>query len=70
MQGKDNGIYIIADNRLSCYPHYKNILINKNTSNDSHSWGFGIYDKKTLLQPPEVKKVSTLYREFNENWQN
>ena len=42
---KDNGIYIIADNRLTIYPHYKNTLMNKNTSNDNSSWGVGIYDK-------------------------
>ena len=48
----DSGIYIIADNRLSVYPHFKNTLINKNTSNDNSSWGLGIFDKKSLLEAP------------------
>ena len=29
----DNNVYLIADNRLTLYPHYRNILINKNTAN-------------------------------------
>lgn len=48
-KSKDNGIYIIADNRLALYPHYKNTLINKNTSNDNPNWSVGIFDKKSLL---------------------
>jgi hypothetical protein len=33
LRSKDNGVFIIADNRLTIYPHFKNILMNKNTSN-------------------------------------
>jgi hypothetical protein len=39
---RDNHTSIIADNRLALFPHYKNILINKNTANQNLKWLFGM----------------------------
>lgn len=49
---RDSGAYIIADNRLSLYPYYKNILINKNTANDDRNWTMGLKDRVSLLENP------------------
>ena len=55
---KDHHSYIIADNRLTLYPHNRNILINKNTANESIMWKLGLTDKVKLIKEPAVRSVS------------
>ena len=54
----DTNTYMIADNRLALYPHYRNILINKNTANDKFQWTSGVYNKLPLLKEPDVFSVA------------
>lgn len=44
------GVYIIADNRLTLFPHFRNILINKNSANEDIEWTWGRKDKWNLIK--------------------
>jgi hypothetical protein len=48
-KSKDNGTFMIADNRLTLFPYFRNILQNSYVMNEDYSWGLGLKDKLSLF---------------------
>lgn len=57
----DTGEYIIADNLLTLYPHYKVILQNKSFINEDPLWGLALRDPLPLFRPPQARRISAAF---------
>lgn len=61
LNSRENGEYIIADNRLTLFPYMRNIIRNKNTSNDDFTWNLGMKDRSSLFQRLRADPLSVCY---------
>lgn len=63
----DTGEYIIADNMLTLYPHYKVILLNKSYVNEDTLWALALRDQLPLFLPPPARPISTAFKSLKDN---
>jgi hypothetical protein len=60
----DSGEYVIADNLLTLYPHFKGILLNKSYINEDSRWDLGLRDCLPLFEPPLAKSIPSAFHQL------
>lgn len=62
----DSGEYIIADNLLTLYPHYRVILLNKSYINEDHLWKLGLRNFSHFFEAPLARNLVSSFHKLKQ----